>query len=145
MKGEYIIYTDGGYSVSSNLGAGAYVILTADGGSLVSQGSFVIHKETSQRAELKAILAAMEAIPYGSKAQIITDYLYAAIGLGRIPSRRNKPDSDLLLLYRQIKRQKKLKLEFKWVPSHRGDNWNELCDSLCTEALETAKAQEIHR
>ena len=135
MKGEYVIYTDGGYSVSHNIGAGAYIILKADDLSLVSEDSFVLRKETSQRAELKAIIAAMQALPYGSKALIITDYLYAVWGLGRIPARKNKPDSDLLLLYRQVKKERKLRLEFKWVHSHRGDAWNERCDSLCTEAL----------
>lgn len=139
---EYLIYTDGGYSTSRNIGAGAYIILTADGESMVSKEAFVLRKETSQRAELKAILAAMQALPYGSKAQVITDYLYAVIGLGRIPSRKNKPDSDLLLEYRQIKKERKLRIEFKWVRSHKGNAWNELCDSLCTEALAEAEQAE---
>ncbi|MBO4475880.1 MAG: hypothetical protein J5737_04080 [Bacteroidales bacterium] len=140
---DYIIYTDGGYSASDNVGAAAYIILSASGGNLVKKDTFVLRNETSQRAEIKAILAAMDALPDGSKAQVITDYLYAAIGLGRLPRRKNQPDSDLLVLYRQLRKQKHLRIEFKWVRSHFGDCWNELCDSLCTEALTQIEDQII--
>ena len=132
---DYIIYTDGGYSTSDNVGAGAYIILSAKEGALVKQDSFVLHNETSQRAELKAILAALDAIPEGCNVQVITDYLYAASGLGRLPKRKNQPDSDLLVLYRKLRKEKHLRIEFKWVRSHFGDSWNELCDGLRTEAL----------
>ena len=132
---DYIIYTDGGYSISNNIGSGAYVILKADGQTLVKQDSFVIRRETSQRAELKAIIAAIYALPDHSRALIFTDYQYAALSLGSRPRRRNKPDIDLLVHYRNLVRYKKLTIEFKWVPSHGGHPWNEVCDNLCAEAL----------
>ena len=132
---DYIVYTDGGYSTSDNVGAGAYIILSAKEGEPVKQDSFVLRNETSQRAELKAILAALDALPQGCRVQVITDYLYATMGLGRLPKRKNQPDSDLLVLYRELRKQKHLRIEFKWVRSHFGDSWNERCDTLCTEAL----------
>lgn len=132
---EYIIYTDGGYSISNNVGSGAYVILKSDGQTVLKQDSFVIRKETSQRAEFMAILAAVDALPVHCRARIYTDNLYATLILGKIPKRNNKPDKDLLVLYKQKVRQKKLTIEFKWVPSHGGQAWNEHCDNLCTEAL----------
>ena len=132
---EYIIYTDGGYSISHNVGSGAYVILKADGQTLVKQDSFVLHRETSQRAELKAIIAAIYALPDHSRARIFTDYQYAAMSLGTKPRRKNKPDIDLLVRYRQLVRYKKLTIEFQWIPSHGGHQWNEVCDNLCAEAL----------
>ena len=132
---DYIVYTDGGYSVSDNIGAGAYIILESDGKTLVRQESFVLRNETSQRVELKAILAALKALPGGSKVQICTDNQYASTGLGKIPRRKNKPDMDLLLQYKRMVDHKHLKVDFKWVRGHIGDPWNELCDSLCTEAL----------
>ena len=136
---EYIVYTDGGYSISSNVGAAAYVILKSDGATLVEQSSFVLRNETSQRAEIKAILAAVEALPYRCNAQIFTDNLYASLALGKIPKRKNKPDKDLLVQYKQTVRQKKLGIRIQWVPSHMGNDWNEQCDRLCTEALAEAE------
>lgn len=135
---EYIVYTDGGYLLSKSVGAGAYVILKADGKTLLKQGSFLVKRETSQRAEVKAILAALEELPDNSKVRIVTDNLYATLNLGKIPKRKNKPDMDLLILYKQLVRLKKIQVEFEWVRSHIGHDWNELCDSLCTEALDQA-------
>ena len=137
---EFIIYTDGGYSVSNNVGSGAYIVLEADGQTPVKQDSFVLWRETSQRVEIKAILAALYALPNGCRAQIITDNKNAANGLGHIPKRKGKPDIDLLIQYRQMVKKKHLEIEFKWVPSHKGDAWNERCDSLCTETLAQAEA-----
>lgn len=133
--GRFIIYTDGGYSVSRNMGAGAYVILKADGETLVAQGSFILVRETSQRAELKAIIEAVSTLPDRSKALIVTDYQYAALSLGSRPRRKNTPDADLLVRYRELVRGKRLEISFQWIPSHGGNHWNEVCDSLCTEAL----------
>ena len=72
---EYIVYTDGGYSISNNVGSGAYIILKSDGQTLLRQGSFVLRRETSQRAELKAIIAAIDALPNHCRAQVYTDNL----------------------------------------------------------------------
>lgn len=138
---EYVIYTDGGYSTSNNVGSGAYVILRADGETMVKQNAFVIRRQNSQRAELMAILAAIDELPNNAKALIITDNRNAANGFGRIPKRKNKPDIDLLFEYRRLVRCKKLNIELQWVKSHGGHRWNELCDSLCTEALAIAESR----
>lgn len=135
---EYIVYTDGGYSTSDNVGAGAYIILRADGETLVRQNAFVIRYQTSQRAELIAILRALEDLPDGARALIITDNRNAANGFGHVPKRKGKPDIDLLLEYKRIVRYRKLNIEFQWIKSHGGHKWNELCDGLCTEALAEA-------
>ena len=137
---DYIIYTDGGYSTSNNVGSGAYIILKSDGQMLVKQDSFVVRKETSQRAELMAIIAAVAALPARCCARICTDYLAATLSLGKAPRRKNQPDQDLLIRYKQLVKRKKLLIEFKWVRSHIGHAWNELCDSLCTEALALAES-----
>jgi ribonuclease HI len=136
---DYIIYTDGGYSISNNVGSSAYVILRSDGQTLVKQDAFVLLRESSQRAEFKAIIAAVYELPDKSRAKIYTDNQYAAAILGKVPKRKNKPDKDLLVHYKQLVRAKKLTIEFTWVRSHIGHTWNELCDSLCTEALAMAE------
>jgi len=132
---DYIIYTDGGYSIGRNVGSCAYVILRGDGQTVVRQNSFVLRRETSQRAEMIAIITAIKALPDHCKAKIITDNQYAASALGSVPKKKNKADVDLLLRYSQLVRYKKLTVELEWVPSHEGNTWNEVCDSLCTEAL----------
>ena len=139
---DYIVYTDGGYSISNNVGSSAYVILKSDGQTLVGHDSFVHRRETSQRAELKAIIAAIGALPDHSRAQICTDNQPATQVLGRIPRRKTKPDIDLIVLYRQITRRKRLSIELKWV-RHGVHAWNQFCDNLCTEALELAEHQSI--
>ena len=136
---DFIIYTDGGYSISNNIGSSAYVILKGDGQTLVKQDAFVLVRETSQRAEFKAIIAAVYELPDKSRARIFTDNQYAACILGKVPKRKNKPDKDLLVHYKQLVRAKKLTIEFTWVRSHIGHTWNEHCDSLCTEALSLAE------
>lgn len=141
---DYIVYTDGGYLLSNNVGAGAYIILKADGATVLKQDSFLVMKETSQRAELKAIIAAIEALPERCRAQICTDNLYATLNLGKIPKRKNKPDIDLLIHYKQLVRRKKVIIEFKWIRSHIGHDWNELCDSLCTETLDQYYVARYH-
>lgn len=137
---DYIIYTDGGYSRSNNVGSAAYVILKSDGQTLLTQRSFVIRKETSQRAELKAILAAIDALPDRCCARVCTDCLAATLSLGRAPRRKNQPDVDLLLRYKQLVKRKKLLIEFQWIRSHGGTPWQEHCDNLCTETLALAEA-----
>lgn len=137
---DYIIYTDGGYSRSNNVGSAAYVILKSDGQTLLTQRSFVIRKETSQRAELKAILAAIDALPDRCCARVCTDCLAATLSLGRAPRRKSQPDVDLLLRYKQLVKRKKLLIEFQWIRSHGGTPWQEHCDNLCTETLALAEA-----
>ena len=137
---DYIIYTDGGYSTSNNVGSGAYIILKSDGQTLVKQDSFVVRKETSQRAELMAIIAAVDALPDRCCARFCTDYLAATLSLGKAPRRKNQPDQDLLIRYKQLVKRKKLLIEFKWVRRHTSHAWTELCDSLCTQALAIAES-----
>lgn len=140
---DYIIYTDGGYSSSNNVGSAAYVILKSDGQTLLSQDSFVIRNETSQRAELKAILAAIDALPDRCRARVCTDCLAATLSLGRPPKRKHQPDADLLLSFKQLVKRKKLMIEFQWVRSHGGAPWQEHCDNLCTETLAQVESSAI--
>ena len=142
---DYIIYTDGGYSISNNVGSAAYVILKSDGQTLLTQNSFLLRKETSQRAELKAILAAIDALPDRCCARVCTDCLAATLSLGRAPRRKNQPDVDLLLMYKQMVRRKKLLIEFQWVSSRSGAAWHEHCDRLCTETLSLAESSPAVR
>lgn len=127
---HYTIYTDGGYSMRHNEGASAYVILDDDK-NIIERNAFKIVKETSQRAELKAIIAAVMKIPAGSKADIFTDSEYSI----NILSGKWQPSKniDLIDKYRQHSESKDI--TFNWVKGHSGDLFNEMCDDLCNRCV----------
>lgn len=128
---DYIIYTDGGYSISQGIGGSAFVILKGD--KLIAEGTYRVEHETSQRAELKAIILAIWKVPEGSKVKIVTDSQYAITVLARIPKKPRK-NLELISKYWEIKNGRKISVAFEWTRGHNGDLWNERCDELCSEA-----------
>ena len=128
---DYIIYPDGGYSISTGIGGSAFVILKED--KLVAEGTYKVEKETSQRAELKAIILAIWKVPEGSKVKIVTDSQYAITVLARIP-KKPKKNLELIGKFWEIKVSRNIRVSFEWTRGHNGDLWNERCDQLCSEA-----------
>ena len=53
---------------------------------------------------------------------------------------RSKKDTDLVQLYRQVKKERALRVTLEWVRSHSGDRWNDYVDYLCIEALDLFEA-----
>jgi ribonuclease HI len=49
---------------------------------------------------------------------------------------RSKKDWDLVSLFRQVKKERSLRVTLEWIRSHGGDPWNEYVDNLCIEALD---------
>lgn len=127
---KFQLYTDGGYSMSGDLGAFAYVILHE--GELLQKYSQKIVHETNNRAEIKAILYGIQALPDKSEVDVFSDSQYA---LGVLSGRyRAKKNPDLVSLYKKIVVTKGMKVSYNWVRGHDGDEWNELCDAMCNEA-----------
>ncbi len=132
---DLILYTDGGYSTSVDRGAGAYVILDGTGERMIASRSFPVERQTSQRAELRAIIEALDALPQGAKVLVRTDSRYSISVLGKSPyKKRHSKNADLIAEYHTKRRLKELRIEFEWVRAHSGDRWNEYCDYLCIEA-----------
>lgn len=131
MNEDYEIYTDGGYSIPEGVGGAAFVILK--NGKMVAEGKYKVLRETSQRAELKAIILAIWKVPEGSSVKIYTDSQYAISVLGRIP-KKPKKNLELIGKFWEIKANRRLRVVFEWVKGHNGDMWNEYCDKLCGEA-----------
>ena len=131
---EYTIYTDGAYSRLHDEGAFAFVILNEAGGEVLRMGHKVVH-ETNNRAELKAIIAAVYKLPKdATKARIISDSMYALNTLQGIWARNI--NHDLFEVWeRTISDKSDVELEFLWVKGHSGDEYNELCDQLCNQVL----------
>lgn len=131
---KYTIYTDGAYSRLHDEGAFAFVILNEDGGEVLRMGHKVVH-ETNNRAELKAIIAAVYKLPKdATKARIISDSMYALNTLQGIWARNI--NHDLFEVWdKTINDRSDVELEFLWVKGHSGDEYNELCDQLCNQVL----------
>lgn len=127
---KFQLYTDGGYSMSADFGAFAYVIL--QDGELLHKHAEKIEHETNNRAEIKAILYGVKALPNNSEVEVFSDSQYA---LGVLSGRyRAKKNPDLVGEYKRMVVGKGIKASYTWVRGHNGDKWNELCDQLCNEA-----------
>ena len=131
---HYLLYTDGAYFPQKERSAIAYVMLDEYTKDEVRRMSQTVKGETSGRAELKAIISAVYALPDDAVAcKIISDSKYAIDACsGRCIRYKNK---DLLDLFDSIVQKKDLHVTYSWVRSHRGNFYNELCDSLCLQAI----------
>lgn len=115
--------------MSRDIGAFAYIILC--NGDVVKKMAHRIAHETSNRAELKAILAGCYNVPDGSSVLVKTDSQYALMTLsGRWQQRKN---TDLFECWKTKVLPRLGKVKFEWVKGHNGDEWNELCDQMCTD------------
>ena len=131
---DYVIYTDGAYSKSKDLGAFVFIIVDENENEVCRMGH-VTPSETNNRQELKAIIAAVSKLPDDArKVRIISDSMYALNTLSGECIRR--ANHDLFKLWEKTKRKKAVvELEFLWVKGHSGDYYNELCDELCNELI----------
>ena len=131
---DYIAYTDGSYRVPKNFGAAACIVLDGDGAKILYQWSEVSRYSTSNRQELAAIIQALLHIPAGSSVLVRSDSENGiALLTGQV---RSKKDLDLIQLYRQVKRERALRVQLEWIRSHSGDPMNDYVDNLCIEALD---------
>jgi ribonuclease HI len=126
---DYEIYTDGGYSMSENVGGFAYVIL--QDGKEIKRFSQKVEHETNNRAEIKAIMEGVFSLPNGCSVIVYSDSQYA---LGVLSGGyKAKKNTDLVFRYKAEVRRRNLRVTYKWVRGHNGNEWNEICDALCTE------------
>jgi ribonuclease HI len=133
---EYTIYTDGSYSNLHKEGAFAFIILQGDREVLRMAGKTIDPKDNSNRCELKAIIAAVHKAPHdATKIRIISDSMYALNTLNRRYKRRG--NRDLFEIWDKRIMPFCTEIEFEWlfVKGHAGDEYNEICDSLCIEKL----------
>lgn len=130
---RYIIYTDGAYSKMNDEGAYAFVILTELNNEVKRFAKKITH-ETNNRAELKAIINAVLQLPQDATDIIVnSDSQYALHTLsGKWKRKLNK---DLFCIWDDVIKERNLNIEYKWVKGHNGNEYNELCDKLCNEAI----------
>lgn len=131
---KYTIYTDGAYSQIHNEGAFAYVILNY-ANTEVERKAYKITNESNNRAELKAIIAAINRLPDdATEVKVFSDSQYALFTLqGKWKQKSNK---DLFDAWGKVLNKKQgVQIEYNWVKGHNGNVYNELCDQLCNDVL----------
>ena len=130
---QYIIYTDGAYSMMNDEGAYAFVILTELNNEVKRFAKKITH-ETNNRAELKAIINGVLQLPQDATDVVVySDSQYALNTLsGKWKRKLNK---DLFKIWDDVTKERNLNIEYKWVKGHAGNEYNELCDKLCNDAI----------
>lgn len=132
---EFVIYTDGAYSMLKNEGAFAYVILDSNG-IVIKKRAYKCINETNNRMELKAIIAALYNLPNKDEkvnVLVVSDSQYALCTL--CGTWRRKLNQDLFDVYERIMKEREIEIEWKWVKGHNGDFYNEMCDEMCNQVL----------
>ena len=141
---HYLLYTDGAYYPEHERSAIAYVMIKSTPRVEVRRMSQTVRGTTSGRAELQAIISAVYALPVDAEScTVISDSKYA---LDACSSRciRYK-NNDLLALFDKIVLERGLSVSYSWVKSHNGNFYNELCDVLCTHAINEYVEQQKQR
>lgn len=137
------IYTDG--AATGNPGPGGYgVVLLHPKGRKELSGGF--RRTTNNRMELLACIMGLDALKYPCSVNLFSDskYVVDAIneewvqrwqekGWYRTKSRRV---ANVDLWIQLLQRCEKHSMTFHWVQGHAGDELNERCDQLATEAAQ---------
>lgn len=130
------IFTDGAYTPDKDQG-GIGVIFVKDNKKIQAFGKMFKHV-TNNKMELTAVIIALQTVlknNLGPEITIITDSQYV-IGCATKGWKRKK-NIKLWARYDKIKQEldsKNIKINFKWVHGHNGNEFNELADKLAVEA-----------
>lgn len=131
---DYIVHSDGAYSRKHDEGAFAFVI--CDGHDVpVKKKAYKIQHETNNRAELKAIIAALHQLPQdANNVMVVSDSQYALMTLFGGWARNT--NTDLFDVFEKIKKERQFNIEWCWVKGHSGEDvFNEMCDEMCNQVL----------
>ncbi|OSM05226.1 ribonuclease HI [Magnetofaba australis] len=136
-----IIHTDGACSGNPGPGGWGYV-WERDG--LAGQAAGFSPRTTNNRMELLAAIRALESLPRGSQAEVITDSAYVKNGITEWIhgwKRRNwrKSGGGAVLNADLWKRLDALaaqrSVEWRWIKGHAGHPGNEAADALARRAI----------
>ncbi len=143
--GKIVIHTDGG--ASPNPGKGGYGVVLQSG-KLRKELSAGFEFTTNNRMELLAVIVALEALKEPSQVILHTDSKYVVDSVtkrwvyGWQKRGWKKSDGKLAvnidLWKRLLPLLTKHQVEFKWVKGHAGNQENERCDALVSEARKAA-------
>jgi ribonuclease HI len=140
------IYTDGACSGNPGPGGwGAVVLMERDGGEPANHElSGGDRDTTNNKMELTAVIKALDALPSGSSATVITDNTYVKDGATdwmatwkrngwKTADRKPVKNRDLWTLLDAL--QETRKITWRWVKGHAGNEFNERADVLAQLAI----------
>jgi ribonuclease HI len=140
-----VIYTDGGCSCNPGPGGYGAVILAAGKRSEISGG---FKHTTNNRMELMACIVALKSIKPGASVLVHSDSQYVVNGISKGWAAkwraqgwmRNKNDAaeNYDLWQELLDACAPLNVRFVWVKGHAGNEENECCDQLATQAMAAA-------
>ena len=146
------IYTDGGCHGNPGPGGWAFVIITKSfaGEQIVAQNKGGQKETTNNRMELTAVIEALRYLKTRNdlpgRATVITDSQYVQKGISEwiITWKKNswrtsdkKPVKNKDLWEELDSFCGDFKLNFEWVKGHAGNKYNEMCDVLTQDAIES--------
>ena len=138
---HYLLYTDGAYYPEHERSAIAYVMIQSTPKKEIRRMQQTVKGETSARAELKAIISAIYALPSDAHScNVVSDSKYAIDALSRRCVCYS--NTDLIALYDKIVNERNVEVSFSWVKAHNGNFYNELCDALCTQVMDEYVSQK---
>jgi ribonuclease HI len=155
METSLKIYTDGGCSGNPGPGGWAYVMVleTFQGGKIVAERWGAEKNTTNNRMELTAVIESLKAIrtmtDIPRQATIYTDSQYVQKGITewinkwkrnswRTSDKKPVKNQDLWVELDTIAGE--FPLTWEWVRGHSGVDYNERCDSMTQEAIESVRS-----
>lgn len=139
-KQVYDCYTDGSCNnLSPNKeGGAAYIVLL--GGKEIVRKSRALARTTNNRAEMLAIISAVNFCPIGAEIVVHTDSKYSIFSfITRKRVKKETKNADLIHLYRKVAAQKHV--TFEWVKGHDGNEYNEIADQMANGEYKKMKEQ----
>lgn len=129
------IYTDGG-CIENPGGIGAWAFVAVADGQVLHQASGSELETTNNRTELTAVIEAMEwSLRSGvARPHIFTDS-DVTVKCGNGVWKR-KSNLDLWDRFLTAKACFPLGVVLQWVRGHNGNEWNEMCDRMCTAEMQ---------
>lgn len=150
MTAPFAVWTDGSCRPNPGPGGWAAIIRSADGQTFPISGGAL--DTTNNRMELRAIIAALEALPVGSAVTVHTDSQYAQLGMtawlpawlrkgwrtGKGKSVENRDLWEAL-----IAAAARHEVTWQWVRGHANDALNVHVDALANTARERVVAAHV--
>jgi ribonuclease HI len=146
------IYTDGGCSGNPGPGGWAYIIVgdTGTGASVLAERRGAERATTNNRMELTAAIEALQSLPSLDPAPeritVYTDSQYVQKGISvwirdwkrnawRTSAKDPVKNQDLWKRLEELAAG--FPLRWEWVKGHAGNEFNERCDKMTQEAIES--------
>ena len=131
-KGRYTIYTDGGCDVNPGGKGGAACVIVGSDGNVVRKCSEGYFATTNNRMEMRAVMLGLDQVEPGSEIHLYSDSQYTLNCLSGVWGRKKNAD-----LWRKMDHIiSGYSVETTWVRGHDGNEYNEMCDSMCTEVMQ---------